>query len=432
MKCPKCGSENCQFHTKTKVNASLFSWKDACCGSVCLGPLGILCGLCGTNIDTTTKEFWVCNDCGKKFEAGGVLYDIKNALEDSGTSKGKEKKNQTLKFVFESEESYGQYASDEMVYKFERIIESGRYAECMEKIVYRNNDSVDMSKLFQKYSKYSLENDVVLFIFGEKNDIVVTLRGIYAGEEFYVYQNNGVIAEYGDGIYFNQICIKFNAEEKEELFSLLMEILPQETFCRECEYENLLRILQSLPDQKYMNEYHFSSQKDYADYVNQLKKGKIKEFISNSRNRKLYREYKNIYEKKDREENIMTFLGFVISLILGIRQWVIEGWLNGIIVGIFFIVVSIIFVALITGSKKWNAYKSELLPEKLILLINESKSPSFTKYGKIKPEDYIEDFSELGVEEKHSGDIICSNCGYAIPQGAKWCPVCGEKVKKKC
>ena len=63
MKCPKCGSERIQFGTNTSGGG--FSFSDACCGSIILGPLGVLCGACGS--DTRTEEFWICQDCGNKF-----------------------------------------------------------------------------------------------------------------------------------------------------------------------------------------------------------------------------------------------------------------------------------------------------------------------------------------------------------------------------
>ena len=63
MKCPKCGSERIQFGTNTSGGG--FSFSDACCGSIILGPLGGLCGACGS--DTKTEEFWICQDCGNKF-----------------------------------------------------------------------------------------------------------------------------------------------------------------------------------------------------------------------------------------------------------------------------------------------------------------------------------------------------------------------------
>ena len=77
MKCPKCGSENIQFATRT--SGSPFSTSDSCCGFLLLGPLGILCGLCGS--DVSTEEFWVCRDCGKKFTEAGVKAKEKEERE---------------------------------------------------------------------------------------------------------------------------------------------------------------------------------------------------------------------------------------------------------------------------------------------------------------------------------------------------------------
>lgn len=39
-------------------------------GYVCLGPIGILCGLCGMGKGKTwSRSFWVCGSCGYKFKA---------------------------------------------------------------------------------------------------------------------------------------------------------------------------------------------------------------------------------------------------------------------------------------------------------------------------------------------------------------------------
>ncbi len=66
MICPNCESENCSFISHTHTRSGSFI--DGCCGFIFLGPIGILCGLCGK--DTTTKEFWCCNNCGCKFQQG--------------------------------------------------------------------------------------------------------------------------------------------------------------------------------------------------------------------------------------------------------------------------------------------------------------------------------------------------------------------------
>lgn len=63
MKCPNCGSEHIQYATKTSGGG--FSFGNSCCGYILLGPLGLLCGACGSG--THTEEFWICQDCGTKF-----------------------------------------------------------------------------------------------------------------------------------------------------------------------------------------------------------------------------------------------------------------------------------------------------------------------------------------------------------------------------
>lgn len=79
MKCPKCGSENIQFATRT--SGSLFSASDSCCGFLLLGPLGLLCGLCGS--DVSTDEFWICRNCGKKFTESDVKAKEKEERESA-------------------------------------------------------------------------------------------------------------------------------------------------------------------------------------------------------------------------------------------------------------------------------------------------------------------------------------------------------------
>lgn len=64
MKCPKCSQDNCQFVATT--TGSDFNASGACCGYICLGPLGLLCGLGGNKKNV---EYWMCNSCGTKFTA---------------------------------------------------------------------------------------------------------------------------------------------------------------------------------------------------------------------------------------------------------------------------------------------------------------------------------------------------------------------------
>lgn len=65
--CPKCGGTRCQMITESKSSTKPFDLGDACCGAILLGPVGILCGLCGMESTAETKTYWVCQDCGNKF-----------------------------------------------------------------------------------------------------------------------------------------------------------------------------------------------------------------------------------------------------------------------------------------------------------------------------------------------------------------------------
>ncbi|MBQ7109058.1 MAG: hypothetical protein IJN99_01700 [Clostridia bacterium] len=75
MICPKCGSDNVQFSTKTSGGG--YSAGKGFCGWLLLGPLGFLCGACGSK--TSTEEFWICNNCGQKFskeQAADIMKQV--------------------------------------------------------------------------------------------------------------------------------------------------------------------------------------------------------------------------------------------------------------------------------------------------------------------------------------------------------------------
>lgn len=65
MRCPSCGNENCTPMSETQTQG--FGLGKSLCGSLCLGPYGLLCGLCGMGKNKGTKVFFVCNNCGQRF-----------------------------------------------------------------------------------------------------------------------------------------------------------------------------------------------------------------------------------------------------------------------------------------------------------------------------------------------------------------------------
>lgn len=78
LRCPHCGSTRLQYTTTVKTQG--VSVSEACCGYICLGPLGLLCGLCGAG-STETKEGWVCCDCGTKFTTGEAQRAVRQKYE---------------------------------------------------------------------------------------------------------------------------------------------------------------------------------------------------------------------------------------------------------------------------------------------------------------------------------------------------------------
>jgi hypothetical protein len=62
--CPKCGSMNIQVVSQTETKG--FGAGKGCLGTILMGPIGFLCGLCGMG-KGKTEAVRMCANCGKKF-----------------------------------------------------------------------------------------------------------------------------------------------------------------------------------------------------------------------------------------------------------------------------------------------------------------------------------------------------------------------------
>lgn len=70
MQCPRCNGSNLQIVSETEGSTKGYGAGKGCLGYLVFGPIGFLCGLCGMGKGRcTTKTYWVCSDCGKKFRA---------------------------------------------------------------------------------------------------------------------------------------------------------------------------------------------------------------------------------------------------------------------------------------------------------------------------------------------------------------------------
>lgn len=92
MKCPNCNSENVSFISNTQKRG--FSVADACCGWLLFNWIGVLCGAIGAN-KTKTQDYWVCNNCGRKFQAKQMQkYNKQFINQETSTPQIEEKTEQ--------------------------------------------------------------------------------------------------------------------------------------------------------------------------------------------------------------------------------------------------------------------------------------------------------------------------------------------------
>lgn len=68
MNCIQCGHPDCSVINEVHSTGKDFSVTQGCCGSIFLGPIGILCGACGQKRKIHNTTYWVCNHCGTKFK----------------------------------------------------------------------------------------------------------------------------------------------------------------------------------------------------------------------------------------------------------------------------------------------------------------------------------------------------------------------------
>ena len=67
LNCPYCNSRNTTPITESDISGGGYNVGDGCCGYILFGPIGLLCGACGSDVKTTHRRYWVCGDCGRRF-----------------------------------------------------------------------------------------------------------------------------------------------------------------------------------------------------------------------------------------------------------------------------------------------------------------------------------------------------------------------------
>ncbi len=156
MICPKCGSENVQYSTKTSGGG--YSTGNGCCGYMLLGPLGLLCGACGSG--TETEEFWICNDCGQKFSKEKAEEIMKQENAEKQIAQNCEKYKQELT----QPASY--YKGQLKIAEREKADADAFYNSRFESLLDKySNENKMVRKYNKKYCKDSRPGCVTLIIF---------------------------------------------------------------------------------------------------------------------------------------------------------------------------------------------------------------------------------------------------------------------------
>ena len=89
--CPHCGNllHDCTPVSRTTVISSGggYGFFSGCCGTILLGPLGLLCGLRKHSITSTSQTWWVCKKCGKEFiEAEAAKKVVEESITGAATT----------------------------------------------------------------------------------------------------------------------------------------------------------------------------------------------------------------------------------------------------------------------------------------------------------------------------------------------------------
>lgn len=379
MKCPQCGSENCHYVTKTETNGSLFSGLDACCGMLFLGPAGLLCGLCGSNISSETKEYWVCDNCGRKFSATEAQKSIQN--------------NKQLNFYYDDVLKYPEKASKTMVKVMDAAFddEEGRYKDFLNRIIIRKDDFERNKEIFKNVVERVNEGELILFAYHDAENVIVTWNAIYFNDTYIQWEAIKLLSIWKNTIYFNQTALVFSAESARDAFlNIINNFIPEvEIYYSEC-YPELLSRLQCMPNDVCTRNSHFSSKAEYSSFVNELLERKVMEYSSVNGDK--YTKYLQIKQEKDEEEKKIWKTVLATGGVIGLFSLFKWGFGIGILILILAEIIGVIAAEYYLTRDEWNEYRMELLPELLIQLIDEQKRSDIKKTGQIRVEDYETDF----------------------------------------
>ncbi len=169
MHCPKCGSSNVQFVTNNKSTGP--SITSGCCGYILLGPIGLLCALCG--ISNEHEEYWLCQGCGNRFNENESLEAKAKNLDDKIRSLTYDVNNMKKK-IMEIENSRSKILEAEPI----------RYAQLIEEVSISKDSAQEIynskNKQYKEKEKELLKDNKYLIVFKASKWLVLLISIIVA------------------------------------------------------------------------------------------------------------------------------------------------------------------------------------------------------------------------------------------------------------
>lgn len=425
MVCPHCGSSNCQYITTSETHSKGFDSGDACCGLFLLGPAGLLCGLCGSESHTNTKEFWVCQNCGRKF-SGSEAVQYKR-LEEKSAENYTSVAGNTSKFQF--------YSINEGTEEDKRMwqkTQTGIYEE------FRGTDLINTIFTKEPTEKNDILEEIkgtfakvvsgwIFCVISDGDSIIVSNEGIIVIDHLIQYKDIRSVYLYQTCVYVNQTSIRVKSEENaKKLFGFISVVIgyDNKTVRQQfLSYEDLLEALLKTGAEISRNSTHFSSQEEYLECLKVLEKDYF-----NQLNKSNPLKYERYIQEKNHKDKIYEICGKprkIVTVIIVILCTVIMGWI-GLLLSIIFIAVLPSFILKkIFVSKWWYGYREEYLGKEMFSLLEEIERQKLKRRGSISPKLYRKIINDLGTVQKDNEKWFCSNCGKRIEKTWSCCPYCG-------
>lgn len=381
MRCPKCGSTNCQVFVSNNVtihsSTKGFGVGKACCGSLCLGPIGLLCGAIGSGRTKTwteedQQEYWICQNCGSRFTQSDMeLMPI------------------PVWFYLDHISDFVEYENDPIVKKFMKsYAEDWRTSILSEDIIVRQSNDERFIKHKDSCEEKWFEGTPILFAVEDCTGVIVTGKDIIIDTVRIPLNNILYVAIQNATIYIGTYCLRFSSHNKtEKFFEILKDLLDSDKvhFIRFDSYDELLVYLQDNQNgENTSQKAHFSSQIEYENFVKSLTEKGLDKMKQDRP--QLYRNYEQTEQDEEKLRQPLMIAYIIQMAIIFLIRIIFVGFWNAIFNTIIWgIILGVAWFLCDSKIKtQFEEEKRKYLPPELFALVTENKLSALQKAGNIR------------------------------------------------